>query len=173
MGYASLQNQINRATKIKNVMIALTAAFGDEEFTRKQAEAILRGSGVSFDAIVKHNGAFKSREETFTVTIYNDYDSDDDTPYYVCMTMTGLVTNEFSQESEAKLWVCKHGGMYEKVIPSEGEKIDAKRFYYVLTPARLKLFNSDDLEHEKALAIAKLNKKIAELNTQIALLESL
>lgn len=134
MGYASLQNQITRATKIKNVMIALTAAFGDEEFTRKQAEAILRGSGVSFDAIVKHNGVSKSREETFTTTVRN-YD------YYIS-------SDEFVD-------------------------IDVKRFYYVLTPARLKLIDRDRLEHEKALAIAKLNKKIAELNAQIALLESL
>ena len=143
MGYKSIQSQINRAAKIENAMTVLANAFGDEEFTRKQATAELAGSGVSFDAIVKTNGATKTREEHFTVTV------------------------------PATIRKCNYLVYTYEVIPGSYRDIEATRYYYTLTPAKLNIFNRDDIEQEKAIAIAKLSDKVEELKAQIALLESL
>ena len=169
MGYKSIQSQINRAAKIKDAMTVLANAFGDEEFTRKQATAELAGSGVSFDAIVKTNGATKTREEHFTMTVPNIYRAND---YWVYTSVTGTI-EEFGAEHLAARMAHRYGGTYEKVPASPSRDIETARYYYTLTPAKLNVFNCDDIEREKAIAIAKLSGKVEELKAQIALLESL
>lgn len=171
MSYKSLQAQINRAAQVKDAMDVLARAFGDgEEFTRKQAEKVLRlyDAGVSFDAIVKHNGVTKIREEEFTITV-----SGDNKFYYLYTSETGY-TQKIYSEYDAEQVVERFGGRYE-LVQHNGEDydIDVKRYYYTLTPAKLKLFNCYDLEREKALALAKLNEQMAKLKKNIALLESI
>lgn len=173
MGYKSIQAQINRAEQVKNAMDVLTANFGDgEEFTRKQAENVLRlhDTGVSFDAILKHHGVTKAREEIFSMTIH---DSNTFRSYYLYTSETGYTQKCYSRRDAEEI-VERFGGKYE-LVQHNGEDydIDVKRFYYTLTPAKLKLFNCYDIEREKALALAKLNEQMAKLKKDITLLESL
>ncbi len=168
MGYKSIQSQINRAEKVKYAMNVLLNIFGtEEEFTRKQATNALRGTGVSFDTIVSRDGATKTREEEFSITI-----SEDGGDYYLYTSPTGY-TEKFWWEDQVKKTVKKFGGTYKFVAYGEDRDINVKRYYYALTPASLKLIDSSDIEREKAIALAKLNKQMEELKKQIALIESL
>lgn len=173
MGYKSIQAQINRAAQVKAAMDVLAANFADgEEFTRKQAENTLRlhDTGVSFDAILKHGGVAKTREEEFTITVSGNNES---TFYYLYTSETGY-TQKIYFKYDAEQVVERFGGSYE-LVQHNGEDYDinVKRYYYTLTPAKLKLFNCYNIEREKALVLAKLNEQMAELKKEIALLESI
>lgn len=171
MGYASLKNQLDRASKIKHAMAVLESAFGDEEFTRKQATAELAGSGVSFDAILKHSGAAKTREEVFAVAV-DDYEFEGD--YWRCVLPDGS-KSYWGSELMATSFAKKSGciSCEKRAAGTDTHDVEAKRYYYTLTFDKLKLFNCRDLEREKSLALAKLNAQVADLKKQIALLESL
>ncbi len=171
MGYKSIQSQINRAEKVKDAMSVLLNIFGtEEEFTRKQATNALRGTGVSFDTIVSRDGATKTREEEFSITV-----SDGEEDYYLYTSESGKWTYHCYYETEAKKYVERLGGTYKFIAANNNDKrdINVKRYYYALTPASLKLIDSSDIEREKAIALAKLNKQMEELKKQIALIESL
>ena len=169
MSIESLKKKIDRAADVSHAMDTLTSALGLEtEFTRKQAEAVLRGTGVSFDALVKSDGVTKSREEGFTVTVTNHA-----TPFWQYTSLTGRIKTAFGRERQAAAFVDMYGGSYEKVSMGDTYETEAKRFYYTLTPDTLKLFGPNDIEREKAAAIKKLEKEIAEMRAEIAFLETL
>lgn len=168
MSIEGLKKKIDRAADVSHAMDTLTSALGLEtEFTRKQAEAVLRGTGVSFDALVKSDGVTKSREEGFTVTVTN-YAA----PLWRYTSLTGRVKT-FGRERQAAAFVDIYGGSYEKVSMGDTYETEARRFYYTLTPDALKLFGPRDIEREKAAAIKKLEKEIAEMKAEIAFLETL
>lgn len=173
MSYKSIQAQINRAAQVKNAMDVLTRAFGDgEEFTRKQAEKVLRlyDTSVSFDAILKHHGVIKTREEEFSITVSGN---DKSTFYYLYTSETGY-TQKIYFKYDAEQVVKRFGGRYELVQHNDEDyDINVKRYYYALTPAKLKLFNCYNIEREKAIALAKLNEQMADLKKKIAFLESI
>lgn len=167
MSIEGLKQKIDRAADVAHAMDTLTSALGLEtEFTRKQAETVLRGTGVSFDALVKSGGVTKSREESFTVTVRND------DIFWRYTSLTGRVEN-FYVKWFATEAVKRYGGSYEEVPLGATYDVEAKRFYYTLTPDTLKPFGPRDIEREKAAAIKKLEKEIIEMRAEIAFLETL
>lgn len=165
MGIKTIKQQIKRMNDVNVAWAKLVDAFGNgQEFSRKQAIEVLKGTGISFKAINETYDGFKHvRTETFEKTVEPTYL----TSYAVYFNDTRF---QFSYMSDAKRFA---EALNKPVVEEDSQKetIECKRFYYVLEDSIN--CNIDNIKEQAESLIKELQEEQVSLEKQLKQIEAI
>ena len=165
MGIKAIVRNMERVNTVNAAWAKLVNTFGDgQEFTRKQAREVLKGTGVSFKAINETYNGFKHvRTETFEKTVEPTYL----TSYVVYFNDTRF---QFSYISDATRFA---KAVNKSVVKedSQEETVECKRFYYVLEDSIN--CNIDNIKGQAESLIKELQEEQVSLEKQLKQIEAI